>query len=97
MEEYTLRQAYPVSLVSCPERPLPDLDEEDRLLARDIAEAIQQRTGRAVRDLAVVVSNGRMVLTGSCVCFYVKQMAQHAAREVAPEIKQVENRITVLA
>ncbi len=96
MDEYTLRPAYPASPVSCAE-PLPALDAEDRLLAQDIAEAIQRHTGRAVRDLAVVVSNGRIVLTGSCVCFYVKQMAQHAARRVAPEFKQVDNRIAVLA
>jgi len=97
MEEYTLRTAYPASSVSCPEQPLPAVDAEDLLLARQIAKAIHERTSRAVRDLKVEVSGEQVVLTGWCVCYYAKQMAQHTARLVAPEIKTVDNRIVVLS
>jgi hypothetical protein len=49
-----------------------------------------------VRELQVEVHPGRVVLRGRANSYYVKQLAQHAARTLLPEVR-LENAITVEA
>jgi hypothetical protein len=55
---------------------------------------VAARTGRRVRELAVEVKSGRVVLRGRASSFHVKQLAQHGVREVLPDA-QLENAIVV--
>jgi hypothetical protein len=52
------------------------------------------RTGRRVRDLTVEVGPGRVVLRGRTASFHVKQLAQHEAQELLPDVR-LENAIVV--
>jgi osmotically-inducible protein OsmY len=63
-------------------------------VAEIVLQRVTTRTGRRVRDLSVEVGSGRVVLRGRAGSFYVKQLAQHGAREVLPEAR-VENAIVV--
>ncbi len=46
--------------------------------------AVRRRTEDRVRNLQVVVQDGKLVLRGRCATFYCKQLAQAAAMEAAP-------------
>ncbi len=59
-----------------------------------IAQTVSTRTGRRVRELAVEVNAGRVVIRGRASSFHVKQLAQHGAREVVPQAP-LENAIVV--
>ena len=63
-------------------------------LAEIVRERVASRTGRRVRDLAVEVRAGRVVLRGRANSFHVKQLAQHEVRELFPEAR-LENAIVV--
>jgi hypothetical protein len=47
------------------------------------AAVLQQRWGRQVRHLRVELEDGGLVLHGWAATYYAKQLAQHAAAEVA--------------
>jgi len=51
----------------------------------EIEHRILERIGGRVRNLRVVRSDGRMILEGSSGSFHAKQLATHAALEMAPE------------
>ncbi|MBA4067015.1 MAG: phospholipid-binding protein [Isosphaera sp.] len=61
-----------------------------------VAERVAHRTGRRVRNLAVEVKPGgsSVILRGKSGSYHVKQLAQQAALEAAPEAL-VENAIVV--
>lgn len=63
-------------------------------LTEVLTERIAARTGRRVRDLQVEVRPNRVVLRGRVSSFHVKQLAQHGAREVLPDL-HLENAIEV--
>jgi hypothetical protein len=63
-------------------------------MAEVVLHRVTTRTGRRVKDLTVEVASGRVVLRGRAGSFYVKQLAQHGAREALPEAR-VENAIVV--
>lgn len=63
-------------------------------LSEILHQRVSTRTGRRVRDLAVEVAPGRVVLRGRTATFHVKQLAQHEARELLPDAR-VENAIVV--
>jgi hypothetical protein len=65
-----------------------------RSVAEILHERVSTRTGRRVRDLAVEVAHGRVVLRGRAASFHVKQLAQHEARELLPDAR-LENAIVV--
>ena len=72
------------AVVSVPVRAKPLAPPRDAaLLAARIERAVQQETGRSVRNLNVEVSREGVVLTGFCSTYYCKQLAQHAAMIVA--------------
>ena len=83
------------SVTSAPVRARPLAPYRDaRLLASRIERAIQQETGRGVRNLHVEVGLESVVLSGFCRTYYCKQLAQHAAMSVS-DTSQLTNRIEV--
>ena len=60
----------------------------------EIEHRILERIGGRIRHLRVVRSDGRMILEGKSGSFHAKQLATHAALEMAPEDEWV-NAITV--
>lgn len=60
----------------------------------ELEHRILQRIAGRVRNLRVVRHDGRLVLEGSSASFYAKQLATHAALELAPA-DQLVNAITV--
>lgn len=52
---------------------------------------IRQRTGGRVRNLRVYRTADSLVLTGTSGTFYAKQLAQHAALELAPSARLVND------
>jgi hypothetical protein len=63
-------------------------------LRSELERHIQARTGRRVRDLAIEVGSGAIVLRGHTRSYYVKQLAQHGVRDVLPEVR-LHNAIVV--
>jgi hypothetical protein len=63
-------------------------------LCRELEHLIQERTGRRVRNLTLEVHPGRVVLRGTAASYYVKQLAQHAVRDVLAEAR-IDNAIAV--
>jgi hypothetical protein len=73
-----------------PEAPLvPDLSKQERLEC-----LMQQRLGNRVRGLRVLLHPTGMVLEGRAASYYVKQLAQHAAMELA-DVPILANEIEV--
>jgi hypothetical protein len=64
-------------------------------LKHELENRVQVRTGRRVRDLAVEVGSGRIILKGRTSTYYVKQLAQHGVRDLLPHVP-VENTIAVV-
>jgi hypothetical protein len=62
---------------------LPETQEEAAELVALIEMAIEQETGRGVRDLSVTVEGEGIILAGNCESFYHKQLAQHAAMSIS--------------
>jgi osmotically-inducible protein OsmY len=59
-----------------------------------LTQKINDRTGRRVRNLAVEMANGTVVLRGKASSFHVKQLAQSSVQEVLPQAA-VRNGIVV--
>ena len=74
--------------------PLPETLAEAELLVASIERAVQEETGRGVRDLCVKVSEEGVLLRGRCSSYYTKQLAQHAAM-ATPGGDTVTNEIEV--
>ena len=49
---------------------------------------------RPVRELAVEVDSGRVVLRGRATSYHVKQLAQHGVRDILPDAP-LENAICI--
>ena len=60
----------------------------------ELEHRILERIGGRVRNLRIVRRDGRLILEGSSGSFHAKQLAAHAALEMAPEDELV-NAITV--
>lgn len=67
---------------------------EDRVSVPALQAEIHQKTGGRVRNLRVYRTEEGLVLTGLSGTFYAKQLAQHAALELEPQVRLV-NDITV--
>jgi hypothetical protein len=67
---------------------------ESRTLALRIHRSILRLAPGWIRDLKVEIRRGTIMLEGQCGSYYCKQLAQHAAMELA-EGQQVDNRIEV--
>lgn len=73
--------------LQAPRVETPSLQERLELL-------VLQRLGSRVRDLRVVVGHEGVILEGRAPTYHVKQLAQHAAMEVA-EMPILANNIQV--
>lgn len=62
--------------------------------ASDLANRIDSKTFRQVRNLRVVQDADRVVLHGCSESYYVKQLATHAVLDLMPGVA-IENRIDV--
>ena len=58
---------------------VPHTDTEAEALATRIERAVENQTGRRIRNLSVEVSREGVFLRGRCDTFYAKQLAQQAA------------------
>ena len=65
------------------EAGLPETLQEAEELAASIERAVQQETGRRVRDRSVEISEEGVLLRGRCTTYHCKQLAQHAAMAMA--------------
>jgi osmotically-inducible protein OsmY len=65
-----------------------------RKLAEEIEGVVQRRTGFQIRDLQVEVYPDCIVISGRAPTYYAKQLAQHAAMDVAGH-DLLHNRIEV--
>lgn len=59
--------------------PSPDV------LAEQIEQAVQSRTGGRVRGLRVHVADGCVIISGRTSTYYNKQLVTHAAMEAADD------------
>ncbi len=66
------------------------LTEEERL-----EDMLQRRLGNRIRDLRVVLMPAGLILQGRTATYHAKQLAQHAAMELA-NLPIVANEIEVL-
>jgi hypothetical protein len=69
------------------------IQESLRLLC-ELEHQVQTRTGRRIRQLAIELRAGGVIIHGLASSYYVKQLAQHGIRDLLPNV-QVENAITV--
>ena len=63
-------------------------------LSLELEHRIHERIAGRVRNLRVFRSDGRIILEGYSPSFYAKQLATHAALELAPA-EELVNAITV--
>jgi hypothetical protein len=63
-------------------------------LTEIVMQRIANRTGRRVRNLAVEIGAGSLILRGCVNSYHVKQLAQIGAQEALPDIL-LENAIVV--
>lgn len=60
----------------------------------DLERHVQTRTGRRIRNLAIELTPGRVVLRGRTTTYYLKQLAQTGIRDLLPQVC-LENDIVV--
>jgi hypothetical protein len=60
----------------------------------ELESQIRRRLGSRVRNLRVIAGQGGMILRGQAFTFHAKQLAQHAAMELA-ELPILTNEIEV--
>jgi hypothetical protein len=48
--------------------------------------SVHSRTARQVRHLAIEIHPERVILRGQARTYYVKQLAQHAVRDLLPDV-----------
>jgi len=75
--------------------PLADRTVESSTLAKCVHRAILRLAPGRIRELRVDERAGQLILTGRCGSFYCKQVAQHAAMDLAQGERQVHNHIMV--
>ena len=63
-------------------------------MQHDLERSIRARTGRRIRELHIEVRPSRVVLRGRAASYHLKQLAQHAVRDVLPHVS-LENAIVV--
>lgn len=64
-------------------------------LADHIARLVLSRTGGRIHDLLVEVSDRDVIISGRTSSYYVKQLATHAALDLADQFATLTNDIVV--
>jgi hypothetical protein len=62
--------------------------------AEDLLRLVESRTQWQIHDLDVDCDGSRVVVTGRCRTWYLKQLVTHAIRSAEPEL-ELWNQITV--
>ena len=75
--------------------PLADRPAESSPLAKCVHRAILRLAPGRIRELRVDEKAGKLVLSGRCASFYCKQVAQHAAMDLAQGDRLIHNQIMV--
>ena len=60
-----------------------------RIEMDELKRLVEERTHRRIRDLAVEVENGEVVLKGRAGSYHLKQLAQHGILDVLPNVQLV--------
>jgi hypothetical protein len=60
-----------------------------------ITRLVQSRTGGRIRGLSVVVMDREVIISGRTTTYYLKQLATHAALDLAGEFATLTNDIAV--
>ncbi len=63
-------------------------------LRQEVEHQVLCRTGRQIRELAIELRQGWVILRGRASSYYLKQLAQHGVRDVLPGVA-LENAILV--
>ena len=64
-------------------------------LEDQIMRLVQSRTGGRIHSLNVVVSRGEVIISGRTSTYYLKQLATHAALDLAGQFTGLTNDIAV--
>ncbi len=64
-------------------------------LEDQIMRLVQSRTGGRIHGLNVVVSGGEVIISGHTSTYYLKQLATHAALDLAGQFTGLTNNIAV--
>jgi len=91
--DYQGRQAFPY-LTPFIETGFIMVATENPNKQHELANRIQVRTGKRIRNLGIHCSTDEIILTGDTSTYYVKQLAQHGVRDLLPNIR-LHNRINV--
>ena len=74
--------------VSTRSGPVESLEDQIRRL-------VQSRTGGRIHGLSVAVAGGEVVISGRTTTYYLKQLATHAALDLAGQFTGLTNDIAV--
>ena len=55
----------------------------------ELKRLVEERTHRRIRDLAVEMADGEVVLRGRAGSYHLKQLAQHGILDVMPDVPLV--------
>lgn len=64
-------------------------------LGQQIMRLVQSRTGGRIQGLSVEVAGGEVVISGRTTTYYVKQLATHAALDLAGQFATLTNDVAV--
>ena len=94
MDDASSEVSLPSQTAKVATTPLKQTEPEGRTLAARVQRSILRLAPGRIRNLNVSVRRGTIFIYGRCSTFYCKQIAQHAAMELA-EGEQVQNLIEV--
>ena len=77
-----------------PGRPEPGRVTQDTAGVRRVRDRLAASGHSVLQQIELELVRGRLVLRGTVPSFYLKQLAQHAARRV-PEVTEIDNRLEV--
>lgn len=86
----------PTALLDFPVRDADDHLSFDQSPEERIRQAIASRTSGRIRGLGILVEGTKLVITGQSSTYYGKQLATHAALDVA-EALVIQNDVVVAA
>ena len=72
------------------EKPMP----AEAAREASLVDTVETRTHRQVRNLQIDRQDERVVVTGDCKSYYIKQLVTHAVMAACPFV-QLENRVRV--
>ena len=71
-----------------------DLADDDQHAVGRVRDSLAMTGYRVLQDIDVEFTRGTLALRGTVPSFYLKQLAQHAARDL-PEVQEIQNQLQV--